>query len=211
MVGSIHPRIHPSIYKCGRPPTRRYRTPVSAARQDFGVAVPVRRAHARTNDAERAVMGTAASRRRRTEETVRMSMELAASRRRAAGPAPSTAAARWKQQGRESRRLRPDPTGQQRGRHMEAKGDNMVKKARSRAEAAPRLLGSRDFLVEPAKDRQGRKATHPATSLTPPTPRPSSTPTVQRSQLASPLTSLAPSPGTDGRRCSAKSASRAIS
>jgi hypothetical protein len=76
-----------------------------------------------------------------------------------------------------------DPT-QQRGRHMEAKGDNTVKKARSRAEAAPRLLGSRDFLVEPAKERQGRKATHPATSLTP--PRPSSTPTVQPSQLASP-------------------------
>jgi hypothetical protein len=53
----------------------------------------------------------------------------------------------------------------------------------SALEAAPRLLGSRDFLVESAKDRQGRKATHPATSLTP--PRPSSTPTVQRSQLAS--------------------------
>lgn len=42
--------------------------------------------------------------------------------------------------------------------------------------------------VEPAKDnRQGRRATHPATSLTPPPPRPSSssTPIAKRSQLAS--------------------------
>ncbi|KAG0539855.1 hypothetical protein BDA96_03G358000 [Sorghum bicolor] len=89
-------------------------------------------------------MGTAASRRRRTEETARMAMELAASRRRAAGRHP----AEHQRGGSIRRKEKPggydyDPT-QRRGRRHggERRRDG---EAGAVAEAAPRPLGSRDF------------------------------------------------------------------